>query len=111
MIGQENIRWTVADSVGNDIYLTRERWEHIIDPMNHPEMSDYEDHLKETIKKGMRKQDALNPNKFRYSRIFDDLSDFNTHLVAIVLFRFGSGENGGPLPNNFVVTAYQKEIR
>lgn len=45
-------RWTVHDAYGNAIYLTQELWEHIIEPFNHPEMSDYEEHLKETIRRG-----------------------------------------------------------
>ncbi len=45
-------RWTVYDHDGNVIYLTEERWAHIIDPMNHPEMVDYEELLKTTIRKG-----------------------------------------------------------
>ncbi|MDM8536995.1 hypothetical protein QUF70_09600 [Desulfobacterales bacterium HSG17] len=110
MINLENIRWTVMDLKANNIYLTQERWEHIINPMNHPEMSDYEEHLKKTIQKGIRKQDVLNPNKYRYTLKFKDLTDYNTHIVAIVLFRFVSDENSRPLPNNYIVTAYQKEI-
>lgn len=31
-------RWTVRDRYGNDIYLTQERWGHIVQPLNHPEM-------------------------------------------------------------------------
>ena len=37
--------WTVRDHYGNSIYLTNERWAHIIDPVNHPEMSDFDNHL------------------------------------------------------------------
>ena len=48
-------RWVVRDGYGNDIYLTQERWQHIVAPMGHPEMSDYEEHLKETIRSGRRK--------------------------------------------------------
>lgn len=29
--------WTQCDRFGNDIYLTHERWQHIIDPDNHPD--------------------------------------------------------------------------
>ena len=42
-------RWTVYDRFGNAIYLTEERWEHITEPINHPEMAEYEEELKETI--------------------------------------------------------------
>ncbi len=103
-------RWTVYDRYGNDIYLTQERWEHIIHPLNHPEMLPYESYLKETIQSGQRKQDALNPGKYRYVKAFSDLAESNTHIVAIVLFKFSEGEEGRPVPNSYVVTAYQKEI-
>jgi hypothetical protein len=103
-------RWIVRDHYDNEIYLTQERWEHIIDPMNHPEMAAYEEHLKETICSGMRQQDPLNPQKYRYVRAFDDLAADNTHIVVIVLFRFGAEHHGKPMPNNYIVTAYQKEI-
>lgn len=62
-------RWVVRDRHGNDIYLTNERWEHIIEPMNHPEMSGYREHLKETIQSGRRKQDPLNPKSTAISGV------------------------------------------
>ena len=105
-----NIRWTVNDHLGNAIYLTRERWEHIVEPANHPEMAGFEVHLKKTIRLGMRKQDSLNPQKYRYVKAFEDLPEGNTHIVAIVLFRFKEDDLGEPVPNNYIVTAYQKEI-
>ncbi len=103
-------RWTVKDRYGNDIYLTQERWKHIVEPINHPEMSAYEDHLKETVRKGTRKQDSLNPAKYRYTLAFDDLVEDNTHIVAIVLFRLQANAAEQVVPNNHIVTAYQKEI-
>jgi len=105
-----SIRWTVCDHYGNHIYLTRERWEHIVEPINHPEMSDFEGHLKETIRSGMRKQDTLNPQKYRYVKAFEDLAEDNTHIIAIVLFRFKESEVGELAPNNYIVTASQKEL-
>jgi hypothetical protein len=33
-------RWIVTDREGNPIYLTEERWQHIIALDNHPEMSE-----------------------------------------------------------------------
>jgi len=48
-------RWVVRDRYGNDIYLTQERWEHITGAISHPEMSTYEEHLKETVQSGKRK--------------------------------------------------------
>ena len=104
------IRWTVQDRYGNSIYLTQERWEHIIESINHPEMEEYEEELKETVKAGTRKQDSLNPQKFRYAKEFDHLPADNTHIVAIVLFSLRETEIGEIISNNFIVTAYQKEI-
>lgn len=106
----DSIRWTVQDRYGNSIYLTQERWEHIIESINHPEMEEYEEELKETVKAGTRKQDSLNPQKFRYSKEFDNLPADNTHIVAIVLFGLREIEFGEIVSNNFIVTAYQKEI-
>jgi len=103
-------RWTVSDRYGNDIYLSEERWQHITDPENHPEMMDYEDSLKEVIRSSRRKQDPLSPQKYRYSQEFLDLPEYNTHIVAIVLFRFNLGANGQLISNNYIVTAYLKSV-
>lgn len=102
--------WTVRDRYGNEIYLTQERWEHITESINHPEMLDYEEELKTTIQQGHRKQDPLNPQKYRYSHAFNELAEYNTHIIAITLFRLKTGESGKPGPNNYIVTAFQKEI-
>lgn len=106
---QSGKRWTVNDKYDNRIYLTQERWEHIIEPLNHLEMADCEAELQKTIQSGHRIQDPFNPQKYRYSVSFDNLAEYNTHIVAIVLFRFRE-EIGEIIPNNYIVTAYQKEI-
>jgi hypothetical protein len=103
-------RWTVYDHFGNSVYLTDERWQHIIDPINHPEMVGFEDELKVTIQQGNRKQDSLNPQKYRYTQAFNNLPKDNTHIVAIVLFRLRENETGELVSNNYIVTAYQKVI-
>lgn len=103
-------RWTVRDCYGNEIYLTQERWEHIIEDGNHPEMAECEEQLKETIRTGNRKQDSLNPRKYRYLKAFGRLAEDNTHIMAIVLFGFGLDDRGKPVFNNFITTAFQKEI-
>lgn len=103
--------WTVKDRYGNEVYLTEERWQHITDSINHPDMRPLSAELQDTIRYGQRRQDPLNPQKYRYSKAFDSLRDDNTHIVAIVLCRFREGDAGQPEPNNYVVTAYQKEIR
>lgn len=103
-------RWTVQDRRGNSVYLTQERWEHIIDATNHPEMEDYEEYLKITIQKGKWRQEPLNPRKYRYYHRFDNLPDDVNHVVAIVLFGFDMDEHGQTIPNNYVVTAFFKHI-
>lgn len=107
----DGIRWTVRDRSGNTIYLSEERWHHITEPENHPDMIDREIELKQTIQSGRRKQDVINPQKYLYTLAFPGLDEDNTHVVVIVLFRFRENEDGRPVPNNYVVTAYQKEIR
>lgn len=106
----EERRWIEKDRFGNEIYLTDERWEHITNPTNHPEMSDYENELRETIRRGRRKQDGFNPQKYFYSKEFDDLAAKNTHVVAVVFLRFTEDESGQLAANNFIATAYQKKV-
>lgn len=103
-------RWSIRDRYGNEIYLTDERWEHITEALNHPEMFDYEQELKATLQSGRRKQDTLNSQKYRYSLPFNYLVEDNTHIVVIVLFRFVEDADRKLVPNNYVVTAYMKEI-
>jgi hypothetical protein len=66
--------------------------------------------LKETVRTGTRKQDPLNSQKYRYTKEFDNLPASNTHIVAIVLFGLHESESGEIESNNFIATAYQKEI-
>lgn len=101
-------RWVISDRSGNEIYLTDERWQHIVD--GHPEMRDCEDALKQTIRLGTRTQEPLAPQKFRYIRATRGLPEGNTHVVAIVLFRFGETDDGSFRRNNYVVTAFQKQV-
>lgn len=105
------IRWTVVDRDGYPIYLTEERWQHIIDPGNHPEVVSFEEHLKTTIRKGRRRQEPLNPRKYRYAYAFDDLPDGLSHIVAIVLFGYSTSENDSFIPNNFIATVFFKHIK
>lgn len=48
----EGRRWSEFDRFGNNIYLTEERWKHITEPANHPEMLAYEEELRQTIRAG-----------------------------------------------------------
>jgi hypothetical protein len=58
-------RWSAQDREGRVVYITEERWQHIVEPTGHPEMEDYEEELQQTIQHGQRKQDVLHPKKFR----------------------------------------------
>ena len=104
------IRWTTFDRYRNEIYLTHERWQHITNSVNHPNTINHEEHLKLTIRYGRRSQDTLNPQKYRYINSFYDLPEDNTHIVAIVLFRFREDSDSKPLSNNYIVIAFQKQI-
>jgi hypothetical protein len=98
--------WTQRDRFGNDIYLTYERWAHIIDPENHAEVAPYNDYLRETIRLGRRKPDPLIPNAYKCYREFTDLPYGMNHLVAVVVFRTVIGSNGPDHVERFIVTAY-----
>ena len=74
-------------------------------------MVDYEDQVQTTIRRGRRRQELLNPRKFRYTLGFDDLPDDSNHVVAIVGFGFDVDDNGLTRPNNYVATAFFKHIR
>jgi hypothetical protein len=104
-------RWILQDRYNNPIYLTEERWQHIINPFNHPEMTDYEEYLKIAITQGHRRQEPLNPRKYRYYHYFDNLPDDVNHVLAIVLFGFDVDEHGQTIPNNYIATAFFKHIR
>ena len=98
--------WTQRDRFGNEIYLTRERWAHIIDPHNHPEVAPYIESVAETIRFGRRRQDPYDPNGYQYYRSFSGLPDANTHLVVCVRFRWRVAPDGTVQEEKFVTTAY-----
>jgi hypothetical protein len=106
---REDVRWVDRDRDGREIYLTGERWEHICD--HHPEMAKCEAELRQTIRLGLRRQDKLSPQKYRYLLRISHLPGDNTHVEAVVLFRFAEGEEGDLTANNYIVTAYLKQLR
>jgi hypothetical protein len=103
-------RWIVQDRDGNPIYLTEERWQHIIANENHPEMAAFEELLKTAIRQGRRKQEPLNARKYRYALAINELPDGSNHVVAIVLFGFQIDDTGKTVANNFITTAFVKHI-
>lgn len=90
------------------IYLTEERWHHILE--SRPELEPYFEKFLETIQTGQRRQDSLIPDEYRYFKQFDELLPDNTHLIAIVIFRTQVDEAGNYVPNNFVVTGWANFI-
>jgi hypothetical protein len=84
----------IQDRYGNRIELTEERWSHIM--TYHPELEDCREKVIETIRKGKRRQDAMELEKYKYIRKFGALPLSYTHLVAVVKM----------VRNNFVLTAY-----
>ena len=74
-------------------------------------MADCEDHLKTTIQQGRRRQEPLNPRKYRYVQPCDDLPAGFNHVVGIVLFGFDINAQGETVPNNFIATVFLMHIR
>ena len=101
-------KWVIQDRYGNEIYLTEERWQHILEAR--PELEPFLDDLRETIRTGRRKQDTLIPNEYRYFKRFDKLLPENNHIVAVVIFKSQLDDTGNSVPNNFVVTGWAKYI-
>jgi len=101
-------KWTVQDRYDNTIYLTEERWHHILE--SRPELEPFFDKFLETIRVGQRKQDVLIPNEYRYFKQFDELLLENNHIIVVVIFKTQPNEVGNYVPNNFVVTGWAKYI-
>lgn len=91
----------VQDWQGHTIYLTWERWQHVLD---HPGMDEgLLEPVLETLRKGRRKQDTYDPAKYKYLYKFPDLPMLYTHIVVVVKFGWRDAETEA---NNFVLTAY-----
>jgi len=102
--------WTVYDRFGNAIYLTTERWRHIIDQENHAEVAPVLDLMAETVRLGRRRQDPYDPHGYQYYRAFSSLPDDNTHLIVCVRFRWRTEPDGTMHEEKFVTTAYFKYL-
>ena len=104
-MAQESVR----DKWGDEIYLTDERWGHIVE--THDEMIGYRDHIFTTLRTGPRRQDTLDPSKYKYSKRFPDLPAGFTHVVVVVKFSRREDAQGIESSNNFILTAYQVSRR
>jgi len=91
--------WITKDRFGNEIVLTDERWQHIVD--GHWELNGLVDDVLDAMRFGTRKQFADDPTKYRYARKFSKLLHGYTHIIVIVRLA----------PSGFVITAYPKRVR
>lgn len=98
--------WSVLDRYGNEIYLSAERWQHIIDADNHSELTPFLEEVARTVQRGRRRQDAYDPNSYQYYLTFPHLPDGNTHIVVCVRFRWAVATDGSVKEEKFVTTAY-----
>ena len=84
----------VTDRWGNRITLTDERWQHVIEW--HPELEGFREEVLETIRKGNRRQDPMNQQKYKYIAPVGGLPLGLTHIVVVVRIAV----------RKFVLTAY-----
>ncbi len=101
-------KWVVRDRWGNAIYLTEERWQHILE--RHEELVGLLDQVLETLRRGRRRQETLDPNRYRYSYPCADLTPEFNHIVVAVVFRGKEQPDGMWVSNNFVTTAWGVDI-
>lgn len=97
-------RWVVQDRYGNEIYMTQERWQHIIS--KHRELVGHLDDLLNTLKQGRRKQERRDPQRYRYHFPCNTLLYDNNRVTVVVVFDHRLLSDGTQIRNNFVTTAW-----
>ncbi|HHH42028.1 MAG TPA: hypothetical protein ENK56_08505 [Chloroflexi bacterium] len=101
MLPMRGKAWIVKDRYGHEIYLTWERWSHIVE--FHPEMEPFFEAMRRIVRTARRRQDPLNPHKWFYvGWEVEGLQEWNNCIVVVVVLR--------PPKDRFVVTAYQDYI-
>jgi len=101
-------RWSVRDRSGHEIYLTEERWEHVMS--RHRELASRLNDVLDTIRLGRRQQEQRDPQTYKYYRRYDDLPVPFNHIIVIVAFYFQALPDGRTTSNNFVVSAWGKYL-
>jgi len=101
-------KWIIHDRYNSTIYLTEERWLHILE--SRPELEPFFEQFLDTIRTGRRKQAALMPNEYHYYKQFNELLPENTHLIAVVIFKTYIDESYNYVFNNFIVTGWAQYI-
>ena len=97
-------KWFVQDKRGREIYLTAERWQHIID--RHPYLRGHREDVLATIKYGRRKQQPRDPQAYVYYHPCNTLPALYTGIQVVVVFRLNWDEVIEVRANNFIVTAW-----
>jgi hypothetical protein len=87
--------WMVQDRTGRAIYLTEERWQHIVS--RHHALAGHLDDVLKTLQFGRRRQDAVQPFKYFYRRRCKTLPGHYNSITVVILSR---GDN------RYVVTAW-----
>ena len=97
-------RWNVPDRYGNRIYMTSERWQHVL--QSRPWLGEHHADILNTLRQGRRKQDTLDVRKYKYYWPCDRLLPEFNHFVAVVLFGETLDSQERMMANNYVVTAW-----
>ena len=94
----------VQDRDGREIYLTEERWEHIVN--SHSELKNHLQEVLDTVRRGRRRQQPHDPQAFIYRLRCDKLRPPFNGILVVVAFHFElKGDNGKMVSNNFIVSA------
>jgi hypothetical protein len=101
-------KWTVRDRWGHEIYLTEERWRHIVE--RHDELMGMLDEVLEALRQGRRRQEPLDPHRYRYRHLCTALPPEFSHIVVAVVFHHKEQPDGTTYPNNFVTSAWAVDI-
>jgi hypothetical protein len=101
-------QWTVSDRNGREIYITEERWLHILS--KHYELIGHLDDVLDTLRRGRRRQERRDPQRYRYQRECLTLRDGNNYITVVVVFSFQEQPDGELAANNFVTTAWGERI-
>ena len=78
-------KWFVHDSDGREIYLTKERWEHI--QIRHGELKNHLDEVLDTVRRGKRRQQPQDPQAFVYRLRCDNLMAFWLSLSSALMHK------------------------
>jgi hypothetical protein len=97
-------RWEVRDRYGNRIYLSSERWEHAVE--QRPWLEGHREDVLQALRQGRRRQDPLDPRKYKYYWPCNDLLPEYSHLVVVVRFGEAIDAAGRSMPNNYVLTIW-----